>query len=513
MERRAWTRFFAVGTALVALPVLAQVESRRMTATAVAHDALQLTPSVSAVTRTLIVDAAPALMLSVVAASRTLNVSLLAPNGVRYRIGDPDTSSFSSVIVPIDSTTTRPGASYVASIANPMSGNWSLTVSETAALTTPLDVVATAFFGNSTRAILAGGGETYPVDAAVRLAVVAFDNTARLGGLTISARLFRPSDPTFTPVAVQFRDDGTSGDEVAGDRIYGALITPAAVGNYQVQADITGVASTGSFRRTAAAELQIVRHDSHIISFIDRGIDDDFDGLYEVIRIAPAATIGEAGRYAMSVVLRASNGKTFQRTSSRVLSIGSSSVNVDFDALDISRELGVGGPYAVSEVRLLRDNGTDLIPADIRYDLGFTAAYSLSDIQHPRIRLSGQGTSRGIDTDGNRKYEALEIQIGLIVDFAGDYTGSASLTDRNGKEIGFASGTVTLDEGLSTIVIVFDGETIGANRIDGPYVLSNLIFYGEGQSLIVNRAFITAAFRASDFEGYPPLSKRRSARH
>src|SRR4029079_17586378 len=158
---------------VIAAPLMAQTDEREITATAVAHDTFQLTPNTASITRNLIVDSTSTLIFSVVAASRTLTVSMLGPNGIRYTIGDTTTSTFSSAIVPIDSTTTRPGASYVAQVLNPMSGAWSVTVSESAALSAPLDVVATAFFNNATRLVLAGGGETYPVDASVRLVLVA----------------------------------------------------------------------------------------------------------------------------------------------------------------------------------------------------------------------------------------------------------------------------------------------------------------------------------------------------
>jgi hypothetical protein len=78
--------------------------------------------------------------------------------------------------------------------------------------------------------------------------------------------------------------------------------------------------------------------------------------------------------------------------------------------------------------------------------------------------------------------------------------------------LGFASGTVFLDAGTNTITIDFGGQPIGHHGVDGPYYLSNLIFFGADESLLATTAFITPVFRASQFEGYV-VSRRRAVRH
>lgn len=485
---------------LVALPIFAQAQTEEMAATAMAHDAFKLTSAAPSATRTIVVDATDAFTISLTAASQNLQVKLTAPNGTVHFVGDADSAAFESGLYPIDST--PPGASYLATVKNPQPGSWSLQVTQPGSVTAPLDVVSTALFGNDTRAVLVGGGDIYPLDSPVRLALVVFDGTAKVRSLAVAARLFSPASGV-APSALDFRDDGTAADTVANDGIYEVLASTPQAGLWQVQADIAGTASTGAFQRTAAAQFTTVARKASIDAlFTDRGIDLDADGLLDQIGVTPRATILEAGTYNVGVRLRASNGKELLKTTEQTFTAGAVTPEVIFPTSDVETELGVNGPYAVDEVRFLQLVGSDLVPADIRYDLGNTAAYNLGTFQHPRLRLSGNGSATGVDFNANSKYDQLDVTIEVLADFAGTYQYSARLSDDDGTELGFRSGSRFFSAGANQLTFSFAGFPIGQNGVDGPYFLSNLLLFGAGESLIADTAFTTPAFLASQFEGY-----------
>jgi hypothetical protein len=209
------------------------------------------------------------------------------------------------------------------------------------------------------------------------------------------------------------------------------------------------------------------------------------------------------GNYLVTVVLRGSNGRELQRSAEATFSVGAASVEIFFSAADILNGLAVNGPWAVAEVRYFRNTGSDLVPADIRYDLGNTAVYNLLQLQRPRLRLTGAGTANGLDTNGNGKFDRLDVTIRLDNDFAGTYDFSGTLMDSNGTELGFRSGRVFLFAGTNNSVSMsFPGLPIGQNGVDGPYFISNFLMFGAGQSLIATTAFTTPAFTASQFEGF-----------
>lgn len=488
---------------LLAAPLLGQPAEQEVSAVAIAQDAFRLTPSEPSVTRPLVVDATAAMSVAVTAASQTLQVSLEAPDGTRYYVGDPSTPDFESGFFPIDSTaTTKPGASYLINIENPARGTWSLEVTERATLTAPLNAVALAMLNNDVRAVLLGGGDTYPLGTNTRLALVVFDGAAKVRGLSIDARFFRPSDATFAPASIAFRDDGTGADTNAGDGIYQAFASAPAPGRYQVHLNARGSASTGTFLRTAATEFRVVARRANIDGlFSDRGIDANFDTLLDQIGVTPRATVLESGTYNVGVRLRGSNGRELLKSVERNFTPGPVAPEVTFETADIVQEIGVDGPYQVAEIRFMHVTDSDVIPADIRYDLGATAAYRIANFQRPRLRLSGTGSSTGVDFDGNGQFDQLNITIGVIADFAGFYSFSAQLTDRNGKELGFRSGSRSFAAGANQVTFTFPGRPIGENGVDGPYFLSNLLMFGAGHSLIADTALTTSAFLARQFEG------------
>lgn len=487
---------------IAALPLFAQPATEEMAAAAIAQDAFRLTPTQLTATRSIVVDATSAFSVAVTAASQNLQVRLVAPNGTQYFVGDPVTATFDSAFFPIDSTTTTPGATYLATITNPQSGTWSLQVTQPTPITAAMNVVALTMLNNDTRAVLVGGGDTYPLGTPIRLALVVFDGTSKVQNLTIDAQLFRPG-VAVAASALDFRDDGTGADETAGDRIYEGFVSAPQAGRYQVQVNVSGTASTGAFQRTTAAQFVAVAKKANIDAlFTDRGIDLNGDTLLDQIGVTPRATILEAGTYNVGVRLRASNGKEIFKTVERNFTPGPVTPEVLFKTSDITRELAVNGPYQVTEVRFLQLVGSDLVPADIRYNLGNTAAYQLSTFQRPRLRLTGIGTAVGVDFNANGRFDQLNITIEVIADFAGSYQFSARLSDVNGTELGFRSGSRFLSAGANQLPLSFPGFPIGQNGVDGPYFLSNLLLFGAGQSLVADTAFTAQPFRASQFEGF-----------
>jgi hypothetical protein len=399
-----WLAVVIVG---VAGPAMAQTSTSPTVASAVAQDAFQLTPAATTVTRPIVVDRTPLVTVSVLAASQTLRVTLISPTGIRYVVDGSSNVGFSSAVLPIDSLTTRSGASYVGALTDPETGTWSLEVHQPGGLTAPLEVIRLAVFDNKTQMILVGGGEDYPLGRQVRLAAVVFDRTARVKPLIVDARYFRVGDPTFVPASIAFRDDGSGADSVAGDGIYEAFVQAPAVGRYQVQAQAAGGASTGAFSRTSSAVFEVVPLRAAIQGFTDRGIDLDFDRQLDQVAVALAANVAQNGTYDVMVKLRASNGNELQHSQRVALGTGIRTVDVLFDSALLTSQLGVDGPYQVVEAKFLFNTATDGVPADIKYNLGSTAAYRLSSFDTPPLSLTGAGADGGIDANGNGRFDEL----------------------------------------------------------------------------------------------------------
>lgn len=470
-----------------------------VTTTALIRDSFRLTSSSRTRSYNVTLDSTPSASFFILAASRTLTVTVTAPGGATY----------SGEMVPLENEGAV-GAAYVANVANPVPGAWTVTVAEAGPVTS-LNVISTVLLSNEVQSMLTGAGdEPVPLGAKARFAFVVFDGTRRLTGLTIAALLLDPDDPAFAPATVTFRDDGTDADTLAGDGIYQAFVTPPAPGDYAVRVEALGTASTGAFRRSSAAELRVVRREARITGVEDFGVDDDFDDLDDRVVLRVYADLEKAGTYEVFARLRASNGRDVQRTYEATFPAGSMSADVPFTAAELIEGLAVDGPYTIVEVRVSRIENEDVVPADVRYYLGATHAWDLDELQHRRIRLSGNAVARGINTGGDARYEFLEVEVGVTTEVAGRYSWSVTLRDPAGREISFITGVANYDVGSYLLRMRFPGEDISRRRLDGPWVVTNFAIYGAGQSLVANDVFTTPPFKASQF-GDPP--RRRRARH
>jgi len=240
---------------------------------------------------------------------------------------------------------------------------------------------------------------------------------------------------------------------------------------------------------------------AQIISVTDRPIDDNEDGLYDRIGITPTANIFEAGTYIVSVVLRASNGNETPQSVEQTFALGTGSVEVSFSAEQILTNLAIDGPYTIAEVSFAEEVHGDLVTADVQNDLGLTLPYLLSQLQHLRLALNGTGDSIAAPVN-TPPYRVLVVFLGVDADLAGAYSISVSLTDRNGRRLGTIAGSLPLQSGATRLEFDFPGTPIGQNAVDGPYFLSNFTMQGQGQSLNVPTAYMTKAFKASDFIGF-----------
>jgi hypothetical protein len=125
--------------------------------------------------------------------------------------------------------------------------------------------------------------------------------------------------------------------------------------------------------------------------------------------------------------------------------------------------------------------------------------------QTPQLRLNGANSAEGIDFNSNGKFDDIILNIGLDVDVAGFYIYSVTLVDRNGTELGLYENLVVLNRGSNNLRTFLDATPIGANGVDGPYFVTNLMitdFFGAGISLDAPSVFATQAFHASEFEGF-----------
>lgn len=239
---------------------------------------------------------------------------------------------------------------------------------------------------------------------------------------------------------------------------------------------------------------------------VEQLIDSNGNGLYELLRVAPSLTLGAASGAPRDVMVQArlvaANGASVEASSLANLATTPRAVNLDFPG-DLIRSLGMNSTYRVE--LSFRSPATQQEFDALSFTLrgSYTASQFDPGLPVRKIALNGARSDAGQDTNANGLFDALNVTLGLDVLTAGSYDFSARLVDRNGAELGFATGRASLASGSGSITLRFDGRAIGVNGLDGPYFIrSLLVSSANGASLVAPFAGETSAWAANKFEGF-----------
>ncbi|MGE3166446.1 MAG: hypothetical protein AB7O52_16210 [Planctomycetota bacterium] len=511
MQTRKRTRGRAAALyAVVVGLVLALAPSARATedhlpfsGTARQVDSGLLTPTVSTVDMTFVVDDVGAALLIVTSPSKTLTVSLIDPALNETFLGGLGAGISGGATLPEDADTNPAvtGKDYVFRLDAPQVGVWTVRVVETVAVTADLPVVTNLWLASAIQGFVVGGGEDYPVGSEVRLGLFLNESTTPLSGFTVAATVFRLGDSTFSPVPITFADDGVAPDFVAGDALHMGAVILVEPGTYDMRATVTGTTPGGtSYRRDLATRFKVVNPQATLVaaSLTDDGIDTNGNSLFDVIRIGIDVDVLVAGEYNVRVDLGAASGAQVSANTTGDLPVGVQTVAIDF-AAETLRELAENGPYTVPRIRLEAIRAGIPETQDALYNLGSTDPYLIGQLEREPI-LFGTSIDTGNDCDADGDFDTLAFAVEVDVLNAGTYTYSMSLLDPNGGEIEFLAGSAFLGAGVNILDLEVDGATIGAHGSDGPYTLGNVLFFGAGASIVAGVVAVSTPYLVSDFE-------------
>lgn len=325
------------------------------------------------------------------------------------------------------------------------------------------------------------------------------NGTTPITGATVQALLGTPDNQQRTQ---PMNDAGLDGDAVAGDGEYtGTFINTDVAGLYRIVFTVESAGPPAFSRETFCTATVSESGSSLQGPFQDSGVDDNLNGFYDRLLITCNAQVNAAAHYRVFGTLEDALGNTQDASMEADLAPGTQPVTLAFDGARLFNNR-VDGPYHLTRITLAEVRNGDILPRHTLLNPHTTAAYTFGQFEHGPIVFTGQGFAFGVDTDGNSKYNYLDVQLGLELQLDGYYQWSARLTDPNGQEVGFAAGQNFLPAGPNTLDLQFDGLRIGSSALNGPYTVRDLLVYGAGASFVGGVAFITPPFQASDFEGF-----------
>lgn len=434
--------------------------------------------------------------------SSTLSITLTSPSGSTLSTANGD-----AVLIPGIGGV---GMDYVFEIPAPQPGSWSVQILDNAGTTESRAVFYDYRFDSPIRSALVALDTTFNSTEDVILSAFVDDGSQIVtSGLTVGGRIALVGDRSYVGPAVTFRDDGLGSDAVAGDGLLTAAFNPGRTGEFVAIATFDGVDGSGHpFRRISEVTFRVVAEHARLAGSIsDRGTDTNGNGLLEHLDVEVDFDVLAAGDYAIRVTLTSVGGNALYARATGSFGVGSGrSLEARFFAEDVFSALAEDGPWTVSEVILERLDAPEGGPVVVGrgFDLGTTGGYLLTDFERDGILLLDGGTFEGVDTNGNGKFERLDVTLPVALVSPGNYTYSAFLRLPPGsttETIDSGSQTVYLDSGQQTISLSFDGSAIGSNGLDSPYELQGLLIFGQGESLLRIRVLSIDGLTAAEFEG------------
>lgn len=464
-----------------------------------------LSPKATIVTDTINIDDTDRVNIGFYSRSKTLKIELISPSGQHFYSSNSNKDGV-RIRIYADPAPNTKRAKYLFVLTRPQAGKWSYIITETVPLTRSSGVLMDMFSNSPVRAGMQSDFNNR-ANGDVYLSLVVAEGRNILKNLFIKATVAKVNEFNSPATTINFHDDGINGDATAGDGLFTASFKSQISGEFQAFADITGTTSKGqNFQRHAYTTFNINPDVAHFVgSFTNRGIDTDGDGLFNQIGVSPTVQVLEAGKYGVQITLTASNGESITAYKPFDLLTGNATPEVTFDSEDVKNFLKVNGAYVVST--LIFSYNDLAIAIDRADNLGSTEPYQIKQLQRKPIEASGRGSAVGIDTNNNGKFDYLDVSIATNFLYSGYYNWSANLVDKNERFIALASGGGFLGAGDTKVKLRFNGAAIGNSRAIRPYYVKNLIVYGGGRSLRVNKALTIKHLTASQFVGFEPDDK------
>jgi len=356
---------------------------------------------------------------------------------------------------------------------------------------------------------------TNPTDKDVVVPLLATVSTTRHLTLSGSTSLTRPNEPvafqaTLTEpsagdeVKYQVRDTQgvvvTSGVATPGTAGAWAFTASAASGQYTVLAWVEGPSA-----RAASTGWTVASATDSIVdgSLTDTAVDTSGDGLFDRLNLGLNVTVAEAGKYRLSVRLRAGDGREVATAGTAMdLPAGTSTVPLSIAGHDIFAS-DINGPYTVTDATLSR--AETMVLLDARSPVGTTGTYDHIRFSHFPVEFDlAAFTDHGVDVDGDQLFEALKVGGSVHVEEAGPYAVNARLVDASGRQLTEFATTVSMTAGTNPLTLTFAGEPIGKSGVDGPYRVVDLSVYSLWSPDVAGylpTAHLTSSYSADDFVG------------
>jgi len=287
--------------------------------------------------------------------------------------------------------------------------------------------------------------------------------------------------------------------DIPGQDIFNSGFDGPYVVNLQVYDDVfnlddSGVHMTGVYLFTDFEPPEAVFAPPHS----DTTVDTDADLLYDFLRVNAMVDVTTAASFTVDANAFDMFFGYIASASSTVFLPAGVGQTIAVDLLGWAfRANGVGGPYTV-ELYLSGPSGF------LGFDTHVTAAYLAADFEMPPGSLAPPHADRGIDTDGDSLFNAIEANISVSISVAGDYIVEANFYDSTLTTFFGGNTTLaTLPTGFQVVPVWKSTIEMVLAGYDGQYNVQILLRDAATFTVMDTDAFLTASYMFSQFDPVP----------
>ena len=431
-----------------------------------------------------------------VLSNEPLIFTLVDPNG---RTIDPSVAAGDPMVTYAEQQDTGfgPGWWYQYQVNSTVAGNWQNVIQTT----NPVTFSVVSMVSSPVRFYYKADQYTYRPSDLVTSEVALVDATTPVLGAVVTGTVIQPDG---SALALSFYDDGTHGDTAAGDGVHTTQFNASSTNGHPT---IELRATKGNVARLLETSIAVAAQTAQFQTVTGESpVDLDGNGLYDWLNLDVQLNVLTSGHFEVSGVLTDNNGNVVASSTfatllngSDLLPVGLQTIVLPFAGESI-RAHGVDGPYTLERI-VVRDQTDGDFQVD-SVDLAYTtAAYQSRQFEGPSLSVVG-GSESTPDADLNGRYDELIISLNMDVIWPGNYEWNGRLVGSSGDEVGWAIGSGYLDN-LNPLELTFDGEVIGASKLDGPYTLKDLSVYqtsGGSASATFDNVYVTSAYHFWEFE-------------
>ncbi|MHA2102855.1 MAG: right-handed parallel beta-helix repeat-containing protein [Candidatus Hodarchaeales archaeon] len=237
-------------------------------------------------------------------------------------------------------------------------------------------------------------------------------------------------------------------------------------------------------------------------NFWDKGLDTDGDGTYDQLMWYVEVNVTEPGEYYLRLYWRFNYiGSSFTSSATTYLNPGlfNFSMPIDTNVYQLYFERA-NSTFSIDRV-YLRDSNFETV--DDLYPNFITRVYNYTEFDPPGAYFTGNFWDEGLDTDGDKAFDQLKINIEVNITQTGNYYLELRLRSSSSGSMFSSSTSGFWNIGHQNVSVYFDASSFYSQRVNTTYVIE-YVYLRDDSYAIIDRLYPYVLTRLYAYDEFDP---------